>query len=280
MIDEEDTEPGSEPANEAEAPRPDAAEQARCALHPQAPSTDTCAHCGNFGCDDCLGTINHKLVCHTCVLDGRVLAYEGIPWERRDELGMVTALWQSVRDLTLRPQRFFAALDPNGSVSEAMGFLALCLIPMALVIMLLFAGLGGVMTATTDTISAGEGALVSVLLMFYGPMAWVGLFVGALFWGLVNHLMLMLFGSGSAGLNGSLRVTLYASGVYAWNIVPCLGSILGLWAVVLTCVGLQKAHQDPTWKPVAAVLSPVCLCLGSYFILYFGVVMASIAGGL
>lgn len=268
-------EPG---AFDVDSPIGDPPAVAHCAIHPEAESTDTCGHCGNFGCDDCLGYLNQKLVCHTCVLEGRVLEYEGIPWERRQNLGMAAALWRTVKDLTLKPQRFFAALDPNGSVGEAMGFLALALVPMALAFMLLFGGLG--LFAVAAGGGAGEGLLVSLVLMLYGPLVWIIWFVGALIWGLVNHLMLMLFGSGRNGLNGTLRATLYASGIYFWNIIPCLGSLLGLWAVVVTAVGLQKTHDDPTWKPVAAVLTPVCLCVGSYLILYFGVIMASIAGEL
>ncbi len=263
---------------EVDSPVADEPEGALCALHPGVPSTDTCGHCGNFGCDDCLGYLNNKLVCHTCVLEGRVLAYEGIPWERRGELGMATALWRTVKDVTLRPQRFFTALDPNGSVGEAMGFLALCLVPMALMFMILYGGLG-LFAAATDTSQSGpEGLLFGLVMMLYGPMIWFMMFVGAMIWGLVNHVMLLLFGSGKNGLNGTLRATLYSAGLYFWNIIPCLGSLLALWVTVISCVSLQKTHDDPTWKPVAAVLTPVLLCCGGVMLMYGAIIMAAVAG--
>ena len=96
-----------------------------CALHPEEAATGHCSHCGTFGCESCLGWLGTRLVCRTCVEEGRVKAHAGVPWERRSEIGWLRAIGASARELALRPTAFFANMNPDGDLGEALLFAVL-----------------------------------------------------------------------------------------------------------------------------------------------------------
>jgi hypothetical protein len=51
-------------------------------------------------------------------------------------------------------------------------------------------------------------------------------------------------------------------------IVPVCGSlIVGIWGLVLYCIGLARTHETDTGRAVLAVLLPLILCCGGLFLL-------------
>ena len=91
-----------------------------CAIHEGVASVGTCSHCGNFGCGECLGTMGGAVVCRTCVISGQV--NPGLtPWDRRDELGFMTAVWNTIKGVTFGPTQFFEQMGPTGKIGPAIG---------------------------------------------------------------------------------------------------------------------------------------------------------------
>jgi hypothetical protein len=249
---------------------------ARCAVHPGATSSGVCSHCGNFGCDDCLGWLEGRLVCRTCVTEKRVATYDGVPWERREQLGLWTAMWRTVSDVTTKPGKLFAALDPRGTVQEPVKFLVLALVPAAALWALLFAGVVAATGLSGGSPGEAVGAAVAILLLvpFFLPAFFVAL---TLVTGSIHHGILRLAGGGGQGYQATLRASLYGAGVTFWIVIPCVYYVVGYWQMAMNIIGYAAVHKEPHWKGIIAVLGPIVLCCGGYLLL---VLMMAAAGEL
>jgi hypothetical protein len=257
-----------------------------CATHPMATAAGTCAHCGNFGCGDCLGRMEGRLVCRTCVEQGRVQV--GLsPFDRRGELGLLSAFWATLVGVCLRPGEFFAELAPTGRLGGAFGFLLLVSLPAYTLnsiynFLLRFAvapSLEPVVRQVYDPISPDlADQLVASLQpsmldliggIVLGPAI---LTIMAIVTGLVMHLGLLLVGGAARGIEASLKVSLYGHGVAFWLVVPLLGGLCWLWLPVILGFGLARIHGVPGWKAAVAVLwGPVLGCCCG-FLTAFGLV--------
>lgn len=266
--------PVGPPADEPPGDEAPGGGEAHCFVHRDAVSTGTCTHCGNFGCDDCLGWLDKKLVCATCVLEKRVTTYAEIPWERRAELGTFVAMWKTVVEVTMRPNFFFTGLRPDASVGDALVFRLVAMLPI-FAVWSLFGLLGGLALGVSEG-SAAEGAIIVGIAMGVAVLLPGGYLFGALLGGVIQHVLLLLFGGGKKGLNATMLVSLYGGAVSFWLIIPCAHYVLGIWQIVLFITGYSKVHDEPAWKAAAAVLSPMVLCCGLYGALAFVGVLAEL----
>jgi hypothetical protein len=237
-----------------------------CALHAHVTSTGICSNCGNFGCDDCLGYLDGRLVCQTCVFNKRVDVYEGVPWERREEIGRWPAMWRTVRDVTTKPKTFFEALDPAGSISEPLKFLLLAFVPATalwgVLFLILFIGIALVEGGGPAEMAGMVAA--ALILPFLIPVFLVAWTLGT---ALVQHGLLLLVGGGSKGLTATLRAALYGGGVAFWIVVPCVYSVITYWQMAMNIIGYAAVHKEPVWKAVVAVIGPLFVCGGGYLLL-------------
>jgi hypothetical protein len=119
----------------------------------------------------------------------------------------------------------------------------------------------------------GLGA--STAFLVFAPVAMVlGIFIA----GGITHLCLMLLGGANRSFETTIRVFCYAGGsANIFLLVPfCGGLVTTIVALVLDCIGLARAHQTDTWRPVAALLLPLVVCCGGLTLLS---VLAGFAGG-
>lgn len=250
-----------------------------CANHPMAPAAGTCSHCGNFGCGECLGRMEGKLVCRTCVEQGRVQV--GLsPFDRREELGFFQAVWATLIGVCVRPGEFFGELAPAGRLGSAFGFLLIVTIPAYLLSsiynlltrMVLAPVLEPVIREVYDPISPqlGDQLVLSlqpsvldlVLGIFLGPVI---LILVAVITGLLLHLGLLMTGGARRGIEASLKVSLYGYGVVFWLVIPLVGGLCWLWLPVVLGFGLARLHGVPGWKAAFAVLwAPLLACCCSF----------------
>ena len=101
--------PGGAPPPQEAAPPPSSAgvpSGARCATHPDRAASYTCQRCGNFLCFECtrLTAESGDVFCPTC----EAKAPSTIPWERRKELGVPRAFWETLKETLTSPATFFA----------------------------------------------------------------------------------------------------------------------------------------------------------------------------
>jgi hypothetical protein len=114
---------------------------------------------------------------------------------------------------------------------------------------------------------------VLVVLPFAGV---ISMFVAAL----IYHVMLMLLGGARFGFETTMRVTAYTSGAMGLlQLIPFCGSLIaGVWTIVVSIIGLSRAHEISTGKAAAAVLLPIAICC-VLMIFFYAAVIAAILGG-
>jgi hypothetical protein len=252
-----------------EAPPGPRDELPRCALHPLSPALISCSHCGTFCCTLCTNGVSGT-ICKACVAAQRVPL--GLtPWEQRDRLGWLIALWETIRQVTVAPTTFFKELAPTGRLTEAAGFAFLVAIPGSIVGAATQFFIGG-LTAMLPALgidspllpSATEGnmqifitgAQALIILIFGAPMA----VLWAIISGCIHHLGLLIVGGGNKGLEASVKGSLYAGGVHFWAFIPMFKLFTDLWTMVLQGIAYCHMHGNPGWKGAFAVLYATCLC--------------------
>jgi len=211
------------------------------------------------------------------VLPGSDLGRTGPAWEQRESLGLLKAIWETIVAVLTRPSHTFSTMRREGGLGSPLLFL------------LLTAGIGGAIGQLWQLVF--QGAMMSALLPLQGgaggppnpaginPAVFgmnmgmqvafifaVPLFViiGSFINAAIVHLALRLFGGANQPFETTMRAICFTSGAGgAFNLIPICGGMIGpIWALVVLCIGLGKAHDTSTEKGVAAVLVPMVVCCG------------------
>ncbi|MEO8439624.1 MAG: YIP1 family protein [Spartobacteria bacterium] len=197
-----------------------------------------------------------------------LVSQNGLPWDRRGELGFVTAFFETLKLVLLKPTAAFSAMKPEGGLGEpliyaviggSVGWLCYFIFSLFLSSFGMMGGRDGI----GGMIGFGIGGVFALVL--FPIFLVIGLFIGA---GIV-HLCLMLVGGAKRSYETTLRVLCYSVGsTYPLMIVPvCGGAIAGIWCLVVECIGLARAHETTTSKAALAVFLPVIICCGGGFVL-------------
>jgi hypothetical protein len=205
----------------------------------------------------------------------------GTPWERRAEIGLVTALIDTTRDVLMGPTAFFRAMPVSGGIGAPLGYgvivgyigLVAQALYQAIFRSVLGAGFGGFggrpeWERLIGSLQSGLGLVIQIVL---GPIfLTLGLFLSA---GIV-HLLLLLLGGARRDFEATFRVACYAEAPALFALVPFCGGIVGVvYRLVLYIIGLAEAHQIGKGTAAAAVLLPialVCCCCGVGIAIFFG----------
>lgn len=197
-----------------------------------------------------------------------VAAQSGLPWDRRQELGLFNAFIETLKIVLLNPVQAFTVMKTEGGLGEpliyaviggSIGFIVYILFTM---LMSSF-GIMADKNAFAGVMGMGIGAIFVIILM---PIfVTIGLFIGAA----ILHLCLMIVGGAKRSFETTFRVVCFSAGsAYPLMIVPfCGGIISGIWCIVLECIGLGRAHGTDTGRAVLAVFLPLVVCCGGGFLL-------------
>ena len=188
----------------------------------------------------------------------------GLAWERREELGVGTAMLRTIRDVLFSPTAAFAQMKQEGGWAEPLQFAVVVgsiFIWVAqawdLLTRSLFVGLPGF---PTQDIAAANAQEVWVALM--APFLVV---VATFFAAALVHVLLLMLGGAPFGYEATFRVVSYSWAAGVFNLLPICGVIIGgVWRIVVQIIGIREAQQVPTGRAAAAVLIPVilaCICL-------------------
>lgn len=208
------------------------------------------------------------------------VAQSGLPWDRRQELGLFNAFIETLKLVLMNPGVAFVQMKTEGGVTEPLLY-AVIGGSVGLVVYFLFSmflssfGFMSQRNPLAGLVGFGFGAIF--ILLFVPVLLALGLFIGSA----ILHLCLMLVGGAKRSYEATFRVMCFASGsAYPLMIVPiCGGLISGIWCIVLDCIGLARAHDTSTGKAVLAVFLPIIICCGGGFLfaIMFGV-LGSLAG--
>jgi len=196
----------------------------------------------------------------------------GLPWEVQ---GLRFRTWWETMSLVLgQPSLAFSMMRQAGGLGNPILFnlwgfgaplmaLALLAIPVVLVIAIIGANKGEP--------AAAAGIAVGVMLALFVALALYILLVvtiGAIIGSAVIHVCLLMVGGAKQGFETTFRVVSFSQGAIApvgllLGCVPYLGALIHMvWIIVLTIIGISKAHEIPGGKAALAVLLPAGVCVG------------------
>src|SRR6266567_2360728 len=188
----------------------------------------------------------------------------GLPWERRKELGFFNAFIETLATVLTKPDLAFRTMKTEGGLAEPLiyaliggcvGGIVSLLFSLGLQSMGLFAG-----QRDAFAVMAGMGIGSIAFIVLIPIFIVVGLFIGAA----IVHLCLMIVGGANKSFEVTFRVLAFSQGSTGpLQMIPvCGGLIAGVWALVVNCIGLARAHETSTGRAVLAVLLPLVVCCG------------------
>jgi hypothetical protein len=202
----------------------------------------------------------------------------GLPWEHRHERGFANAFIETLAMVLTKPDQAFRTMKTEGGLAEPLiyaliggcvGGIVSLLLSLGLQSMGLFAGQRDAFTA-----KAGIGIGMIGLIVLVPVFIVIGLFIGAA----IVHLCLMIVGGANKSFETTFRVLAFSQGSTGpLQVIPvCGGLIAFVWALVVDCIGLARAHETSTGRAVLAVLLPLIVCCGAgiLFLIMFGGIAA------
>jgi hypothetical protein len=247
---------GSSPYGAPGAPfgSPPGGPTAMCAVHPETPAVGLCPRCGAYMCQWCQ-RINDfgEVFCATCM--ERVGYGTPVPWDRRQELGIFQAWWQTFKESLMRPDDFFARSSHGLTTDPPLLFAMIC-------------GWLGQIGYSVIRLAMNEQAIMILVSFATVP---VGVLLSIYVGGGIAHLFAKMFGG-----TGSYAVTCrnwgFCHSPSALGLVPGLGMLVAaFWTIVLEVYAVKHAHRITGGKAAAAVLLPlgvlVILCCGAAMVL-------------
>ncbi len=193
----------------------------------------------------------------------------GLPWEHRQERGFANAFIETLAMVLTKPDLAFRTMKTEGGLAEPLIYALIGGCVGGIVSLLLSLGLQsmGLFTGQRDafTAMAGMGIGMIALIVLVPVFIVIGLFIAAA----IVHLCLMIVGGANKSFETTFRVLAFSHGSTGpLQIIPvCGGLIAGVWALVVNCIGLARAHETTTGRAVLAVLLPLIVCCGAGFLL-------------
>jgi hypothetical protein len=192
----------------------------------------------------------------------------GLPWEHRQELGVVKAFVDTVVLLLTKPAEAFGMMKTEDGLMDPLFFALIggCAgMIVAFFFQVLFHSVGIMADRSSDVFGMGLGIGVVFALISMPVLFVCGLFI----WSGILHLCLMMLGGANKPFETTFRVVCFASGsTNLLAIVPFCGRVVApIYNIVLQCMGLARAHETDTGKAVMAVLLPILVCCGAFFLL-------------
>ncbi|MFH1117322.1 MAG: YIP1 family protein [Pseudomonadota bacterium] len=176
---------------------------------------------------------------------------EECPWEERENYGVFGAYIQTATRCMLTPKQFFSKLPTSGGWGN----------PILFAIFSMVAGLA-LGYALVQLFQGGVGFIGLLFVIVVSLVVLViAVPVSMILSSGILHLCLLLVGGAGRGYEATLRVVSYASVTSLFNAVPVVGTIVSLYGLVLTVIGLRETHRTSTGKAAAAVALPVVVAL-------------------
>ena len=200
-----------------------------------------------------------------------------IPWEKRKEIGLLKALWQTAMQVLFKPGKFFNNLIDRDDSSNAFSFY----FSFSIVLIIIETIIGLPILVLTKNLPL---RLLSSFLPFF-IMAIIiipiGIAIGIYTFSAIMHLFVLLF-RGRGGFNGTFNIMAYSSPIIE------LVSVLSIIFSIASMIFGVFIPLPPIFRTVGAFLGPLILLIGLLWIVIvvvigykrihrFGVIRASCA---
>jgi hypothetical protein len=200
------------------------------------------------------------------------------PWDRRRQLGLPKAWWDTFVMTLIKPGQFFR-MHSGRSIKEAWLFAVIAnymaMVMACLLQIILMLGLDAAMRTMGPAGPAGAAPMPFVpLILLYGAMGLVGPLIAPLItggiWACAIQMALFFLVPDRRSLSHTFRTVLYSMGPYALGVIPfCGGYVGGIWVVVTAISGIKEVHRTDGWRAAIAVLWPPIALIGLYVTLVF-----------
>jgi hypothetical protein len=200
----------------------------------------------------------------------------GLPWDERQTKGLLNAFIETLKMVLSKPVAAFTAMKREGGLGEP------------LLYAVIGGTFGGVFAVTYNFALRSFGSFGDrhgAMEHLFGGIGWIFLLVltplfvaiGMFVASAILHVCLMIVGGAKQSFETTFRVVCFAEGSASpLLVIPfCGGFIVGIWKIVLYCIGLARAHETDTGRAVIAVLLPLIVCCGGIIFL-----IAMMFGGL
>lgn len=175
-----------------------------------------------------------------------------IPWQKRKELGLIKAFWQTAKQVLFKPGVFFNNLEIKDSYSEPFYFWIIN-ITFIFIVMIIY-----------NILFAKGGGIVALLILLVLSPLLIFMVVG------VMHLGVLLF-RGKGGFKGTFNLLAYSSITGIFNIIPFIGGLVaGVWGAVVWVIGFKRIHKFGTPRAIL-------ICFFNPFVLLIIALLAAIA---
>ncbi|MFQ5744103.1 MAG: YIP1 family protein [Acidobacteriota bacterium] len=211
--------------------------------------------------------------------DGQVGVRPGLPWERRDDLGLAVGLTRTVVQVLFSPVMAFRSMRQSGGWADPMIF-ALVVGTVSIWIGQFWGMLVRSLLAAGTGLGTAEAAARNAVEVWFALVAPLIVVVTIALGAGVAHLLLMLFGGAPRQFETTVRVFSYSWAVNLFNVLPICGAFIAVfWGLVVQIIGLHHAQEVPMGRAAAAVLIPVLLSCFCFFLLLVLVGISSILLG-
>ncbi|MBV9673193.1 MAG: YIP1 family protein [Verrucomicrobia bacterium] len=202
-------------------------------------------------------------------------------WERRRELGFGRALFETWREVLFSPGPTFSRLKTIG------GFASPCTFQLVMLLLYFFSAIINQFAWTgisfafqtahrSNAIEFGNFGMVHTSFRLAASLLLgIPLTLGFSFvWAAIIQFCLTLLGSAARSYQTTYRVLCYATSALIFTLIPCIGGLVAIvWSLLVSIVGLAKAHRTETWKAAMALLLPGFICT----LLILGISAAALA---
>lgn len=179
---------------------------------------------------------------------------KNVPWEDLESLGFFPGLFQTVKRVMLTPVEFFSGLTVGEGFGQPMAFYLLIMeVPALAMVLWLMSGLfpqaqgeaGGLFHVGLTGIGSLTFLIVFPVFMLINLFLSSGLY----------HLLLIGFGEGSAGFEGTFRVVCYSAAPMVLALVPVFGMwVGGIWQLVCIFFGFKFVHGMNSVKAALPII--------------------------
>jgi hypothetical protein len=194
----------------------------------------------------------------------------GLPWDERQTKGFFNAFVETLLMVLGKPTEAFTAMKREGGFGEPLLYVVVGssfgIIVYVLMTLLLPSAIPlGDRHGVTHLVGAGIGSIFMIILA--PALAAIGAFIGSA----IFHVCLMIVGGARHSFETTFRVVCFVGGsVDPLLVIPfCGGLIVGIWKIVLYCIGLSRAHETDIGRAALAVFLPVIVCCGGGLLLAF-----------